>query len=395
MKTETETVAVKEKEIEPSLLAAEWLLHSGIQNEDPDPRTKGGVNAWYDFNTDTRPFLYSEITGYAINAYLFFHAVTKDNAYLERAQWAGEWVIRNAHGVTGLMLTRLYHEHAKQAYYDSWIFTFDQWMIIFGLANLAKVAGDASYLEKAELMAQFLIEHTLRKDGSMYPVYDLDGMKPAASDDKWSRQSGSFHAKALMGLGRLYAMTHSEIYLKCAKRLAKAAVTDQERSGRFVTQANEDSTHLHPHLYSVEGLLWHGVTQKDEPSVKAAIRGLEWALEAVDERGVLYSFYKDKKFLPCERADVMAQALRMGVIVRKRFQGNPMLGKRLELLRKKLLAYQIKSKSQQGGFFYGQDQDGSIPYHANARVTMFAAQALWLYDHFELDGQPDDLSFFV
>ena len=49
-----------------------WLLNSGIQSM--DEVTKGGFFAWYDSDEDSYPFVYTEITGYALKLLLNFSA---------------------------------------------------------------------------------------------------------------------------------------------------------------------------------------------------------------------------------------------------------------------------------------------------------------------------------
>lgn len=379
----------------PALLAAEWLLHSGIQNTSDDPRVHGGVNAWYDLKTKSYPFLYSEITGYAINALLFFHEILNDPIYLERARLAADWLIRFRDSKYGLVANRVYHETPNQPYYDSWIFTFDQWIIIYGFTNLFQITRDQVYLNAAEEIAKLLIRKTFRDDGSMYPIFNLETGQPEATNDKWSRQSGSFHAKALMALSSLYKLSGEENYLRHAAQLAKYALLNQQENGRFITQTNEWSTHLHPHLYSIEGLLSFGLFQNDRTLVKACEKGLEWILNSGEGDGSIYSFFKNDRFVPFERSDVLAQTLRMGAILLEHSDQIRQLNPKLKLVKEKLLSYQEKSGREAGGFLYGQEQDGTTHHHINAWITMFAAQALWLYDHLQTNGPKYDFRFFV
>ena len=75
------------------------------------------------------------------------------------------------------------------------------------------------------------------------------------------------------------------------------------------------------------------------------------------------------------RVDILAQALRVGSILLQH-QRAVDLKNSLEKLKTKLLSFQIAGGSQQGGFWYGQEQNGTIHYHINSWVTMFAVQAL-------------------
>lgn len=364
----------------PALLAAEWLLNSGIQDTEENKPTYGGVNAWYDLTSGSYPFVYSEITGYAVNAFLHSFHLTGDEAYAKAAKLAARCLLRHRDSKTGLVYNRIWHGASKESYYDSWIFTFDQWVIVYGLISLYEDQKDDTFRSEAEVMAQFLMESTVRDDGSFDPVYDFEKEETAATFDKWSRQPGPFHAKALMALLKLFEITKNDRYFEYAERLAKVTLTMQSREGRFITQTNEKSTHLHPHLYTLEGLMSFGLATDNKDYLDAVERGLKWVLDHCKENGEVNSFYKDNRFVPYVRCDILAQALRVGALLLRqgRLKG---YDEKLAGLRKALLRYQIVQGPQKGGFFYGQEQDGTIHYHVNAWVSMFAAQALWLYDY--------------
>lgn len=379
---------------DPAGLAFAWLLESGIQDPGETGLHKGGVNAWFDLRTQSYQFFYSEITGYAVNAFLFWYEVSGDTSYLDAARDAVDWLLNAQYPESGLIKTRVNHEVYHRSYFDSWIFTFDQWMVIYGLANLSEVMDSSPYLEHAEKMARFLIRHTVRRDGFFYPLYDVEHKQPVNPRDKWSRQSGSFHAKALLALSKLHQLTKKEEYQSCAVRLAEKTLSVQKRDGRFVTQNRDGSTHLHPHLYTLEGLLALGFIEKKDALVRAAEKGLKWVFDHQATDGSIYSFTRRGRFVPYVRADILAQTLRLGaVLVERGFLSG--YRRRLSDVREKLLTYQILEGSQKGGFLYGQEQDGTVHYHVNAWVTMFASQALWIHDHFLPSNRRYNISFFV
>ncbi len=389
------TVPKQSKGNDPVLLVSDWLLQSGIQNTDADPKFRGGVNAWYDLKKQTFPFIYSEITGYAVSAFLFIHHVLKGPIYLERAQLAANWLLRSRDPKYGFVVNRVYHPSEEKPYYDSWIFTFDQWMIIDGLCNLSGVTGDRSYLHGAQEIADRLIQKTFRHDNYMYPAVNLENGQVEAANDKWSRQPGSFHAKVLLGLNRLFNLTHDQKYLTHAFRLAERACLDQKENGRFVTQINTGSTHLHPHCYTLEGILFFGLSQNRQSLIEASKKGLEWMLNSQHDDGTLYAFFQGDQFLPYERADILAQILRLSAIMLGYFPEFQKFKPQLERLKKKMLSYQIKEGPQKGGFLYGQEENGIIHDHANAWVSLFALQALWLYDQSQTHDFKYDFSFFA
>ncbi len=387
------TSPVSKEQLSPARAAFAWMLHSGIQDLSSAPEKKGGVNAWFDVRTQSYPFLYSEITGYAVNAYLFAHTQTGEPAYLAAARMAADWLIRQEFPENGLIRTRVNHDHFRTPYFEEWVFTFDQWIIVYGLVCLAEAAKDKTYLNHACRMADFLLKETVRPNGLFFPVYHIGRKEPEATGDKWSRQSGGFHAKALMALDKLQELTGNPAYTAAAKKLFTATLQLQQPDGRFITQDSEGSTHLHPHLYTVEGLLQHGLFHGNNDALQAAQRGVEWALKGQRADGTVFSFFKDGALQPFTRADVLAQTLRTAV----RLQQEGLLTGREESLKKlrdKLLSFQVQQGPMRGAFFYGQEQDGSIHYHLNAWVTMFAAQALWLTDH-ETESSARVIPFFI
>jgi len=394
LKNNPVTLSLSQAE-DPVLLASDWLVHSGIQDTSGNPKLNGGVSAWYDLKTKSYTFLYPEITGYAVNFLLFFQLILKDLIYQERARLAADWLIRVREETYGLIPNRVYHEVLHQPYYNSWVFTFDQWMIISGFCSLFEFTRDQVYLKTAEELAKLLIEKTFKSDGSMHPVFNLKTGQGEAANNKWSRQSGSFHAKALLGLSQLHKLTKEKEYLFRASQLARYALLNQEENGRFITQMNEKSTHLHPHLYSLEGLLSFGILQDDEKLIQACEKGLEWILNAEREDGTIYSFFKGGRFAPYERSDVLAQTLRIGAVLLERSEHIQKFKSKLQALKRKLLSYQVKTGMHAGGFFYGQEQNGTIDYHLNAWVTMFAAQALWLFERPQQNGSNYAFRFFV
>lgn len=375
--------------------ALEWFSRTEIQNRGSNPQFRGGVNAWFDLKSSNYPFIYSEITGYAVNLFLFGYSLTGNEAFLKQAELAGDWLVLARDRNCGLVINRAYYKSDHEPYYEACIFTFDQWMIIFGLCNLFEVTGNQRYGKAAQEMGSFLIQHTFLKDGSMYPMVDLKTGQPSAAHDKWSRQPGSFHAKALLALHRLYVIGGNEDYFACAKRLAQYALSQQKKEGRFVTQTNEQSTHLHPHLYSMEGLMYFGLAQNDSQILQTCERALSWVLDSESEDGTTYSFFKEGKFVPYERADILAQTLRLGSLLRGRLEHQKNLQSKLERLKSKLLSYQVKEGAQRGGFLYGKEQDGTVHDHVNAWVTMFALQALHWYDSPSESDSRDYFHFFI
>src|SRR5215813_4986566 len=114
--------------------AFNWLLRSGIQDNSEDLAYRGGLNAWCDLKDQSYPFISSEITGYAVNAFLFYHRLSCRPEYFRAARMAADWLTRHADPNCGLVPTRLNHSSFNLPYYSSYVFTFDEWIIAYSLA---------------------------------------------------------------------------------------------------------------------------------------------------------------------------------------------------------------------------------------------------------------------
>jgi len=375
----------------PSLLAGEWLMHSGIQNVSTQPELRGGVHAWMSLTSHQPAFLYSEITGYAVNAFLFLHDISGVDEYRERAQMAADWLLRMRTNDSELVATRPIQNPGDESYFNSTVFSFDQWMIVYGLCSAWNVFHKTEYLDQAKNMADFLLVHTVKDNGSFYPMFNLERQTPEEPRDKWSRQGGSFLAKALLGLEALYHHTGDRRYFECACKLADSALKDQQPDGRFVTQWDNGSTHLHPYCYTLEGLLPFALKQGRKEIIAAVVRAFNWVLEAQQTNGGIYAFFVDGSFRPFERADVLAQVLRLGSILTTVLPELKNQKNKLKKLRDRLISYQITSGPHKGGFLYGQEENGMIHYDVNTWTTMFAAQSIWLHD----TSEKYDFNFFV
>src|SRR3989339_8167 len=346
---------------------ADWMTSSGIQSPD------GGVYAWYDVETGKHSYLYSEITGYAVTAFLYLHKLYNRIEYVERAEKAAEWVIKNALSDCGGVKTRYFTDKDSVDEHTSFsggnIFSFDTAMVLYGFANLYKTTNKTIYLEYAKKMADFLVETMQKPDGSFIAIYNEKTGSVSNSTKKWSTQSGSFHAKNALGLVATYEITKDERYKDAAVKVCEFALTRQEESGRFITDTASLCTHMHPHCYTIEGLSFVGSTFGIEKFTKAAERAAYWALSRTDENGINETYFPaTDTFSDFQRSDVLAQVLRMGLLFVK--------DQSIDHLAKVLLKYRTDQdhNGEKDGFFYSSTHE-----HVNFWCTMFALQALSIY----------------
>ncbi len=359
--------------------AVDWLLNSGIQNTSGDHA--GGFNGWFDLDAGSYPFVYSEITGYGITTLLFAHSIRKENIFIGRAELAARWVIGRAMHECGGARTRAYNSNPDAAYSfeNNIIYIFDNGMILPALVNLHSITGKGEHLEAAKRIADFLISMQ-KPDGMFYAAYDANNDRRIDSSAKWSSQSGSYHAKLAIGMADLYKTTKEEKYRQSAESICNASLKLQDNSGRFVTQKDEKSTHMHPHCYSAEGLLYAGATLNESRFIDSAAKATRWSLESqLPSGGVPCKFASG--FNTNERSDTLAQVLRLAVYLNS--VGLIKFEKEIERLHARLLDFQKKDGAHKGGFFYGTELDGTRRNHINSWCSFFALQALQMHAHFK------------
>lgn len=350
---------------DPLELASRWLVNSGIQS------SGGGVYAWYDLKEKAYSYVYSEITGYAITTLLYLTDIFNDRNFIKKAEAAASWILNKSVHQSGGVKTRLYNddERADNAYsfVGKNLFSFDTGMVLYGMINLYKKNGKEEFLEASKRMADFLTDIMQNEDGSLSAVYNAETGEKKETLDKWSNQRGSFHAKISLGLLDLFCVTNEEKYKISAIKLCTYAVSMQEKTGRFITNKGDNTTNMHPHCYSAEGLFYAGVLLKDSQFTKSAARATKWIFDNLSIDGINELYYPQYgKFSDFQRSDVLAQALRLGII----FGADK---EQIENLKSKLLQYQLtgEESNQSGGFLYSRGSS-----HINSWCTMFAMQAL-------------------
>ncbi len=358
-------------------LAENWILNSGIQNLEGEQ--KGGFNSWYDLEHKKYEFLYSEITGYGITMLLYLNRLNPDKMLVERAKLAANWLLSRALHESGGIKTRHYYDtdRANHDYsFESGIlYAFDNGIVAYGLVNLYNVTKEGKYLKAAENISKFLIERMQKESGEFYASYDAKSSKLMDDDSKWSTQSGSYHAKIALPMIEMFKITKDDAYRKSAINVCNAALRMQQDDGRFITYRTEKDTHIHPHCYSAEGLLYAGLRLQREDFIQGAAKAAEWVLNNTEEGGsikCLYSFSK-KMFVTYERCDVLAQTLRLASFLQK--MGKIKDNGRISRIMERVINFQKSDGVQKGGFYYGMDTNKPLPY-LNSWCTMFALQAL-------------------
>ncbi|MCK5450137.1 MAG: glycoside hydrolase family 88 protein [Candidatus Omnitrophica bacterium] len=363
-------------------MAKKWVMDSGIQND--KGYNRGGFNSWFDLETEEYPYVYSEITGYGITTLLFLHRFFTGN-FVERSVLAADWLLVNALHECGGVKTRQYQHDMEESESYSFesgnIYAFDNGMVLYGLVNLYKECGEKKYLEFAKKIADFLIRTMQKEDGLFYASYNPETEEKEDVFLKWSSQSGSYHAKLALGFTDLFDVTKDDVYKDAVMKLCYASLKFQDSNGRFITSHEDESTHLHPHAYSAEGLLYAGIYFGNEEFILSAEKAVVWALNNQRQDGGIPKKYNNGNFVELYRTDILSQILRLALVLQKLGRLDKKYVQSIKKLREKLITFQYSGDdSQSGGFYYGFTLDGAKKKHINSWCSMFALQALILYE---------------
>ena len=381
-----------------------WLLHSGIRITDAPDR--GAIYGWKNLGGSSSssshslayPFIYSEITGYAVTFFSWLYSELKTDESIQSAKLSADWIIKNMASSSASLLV------AGQAQEDGFVgkgdisnqvYAFDNGVIIFGLLSLYKLTNDSILLAAAEKITNSLIQHFFYESSKVISSALLDtNFKPVLyGKGKWSTLPGPYHSKLALAFLELYRITNNNLYSKVAEALCNFAMTFQKPGGRFITNPDaENDTFLHPHLYACEGLIYAGINDQHNTNdyLNAGLKGLVWAMQQIKPNGGLPRRStgeegenideKEKE----EQSDCMAQLLRLLIIcdsdlLKKMLKGKDddddmMIDKSIELLHRRLLDFYISSGSDRGAFKYHLSLKSACSW-----CTMFSSQAIRLW----------------
>ncbi len=365
--------------------AAHWFIQSGIQISSNDPRLNGGYASWYEQDTESSPYVYSEITGYMLTMLCTLWERTGNTLYLNSAIRAGEWFIETVNEPTGgfRCLYPLYS--TRFDYKNNQIYTFDCGVILNGLMCLHRITKQPSYLASAVTMADWLVNVAQKPSGAFSPVYNIEKQEFSESDTEWSLCAGSYHSKIAIGLLNLYDLTRKAKYRNAAIKGCDFALTFQQPDGRFVSFPTQGGTNSHPHAYSAEGLWVAGTYLGREDYLYASAKATQWLLNLQSPEGIIPRHYHHGEALYHERVDVLSQTLRLAVIHLAEKRLPQELQHNINALLPAILRNQARTDDKRtgGAFYFGRLSNGEIMPHANVWVTAFALQALMLYHDYQ------------
>lgn len=364
---------------------ADWLTQSGVQVVSDNPLHSQGFAAWYEADTQTMPYVYSEITGYLTTMMCHLYDMTGEQRFLESAVGAADWLLRTTHAETGGFRCLFPLKLTRFDYKNSQVYIFDTGVIISGLVDVYRATGEQKYLIAAKKAADWIVDKAQKPSGGFYAVYDTDKSEFFESDSEWSLCSGSYHTKVAIGLINLYDATQNPIYKDAAIKACDFALTFQQEDGRFISFPSEGGTNSHPHAYSAEGLWVVGKVLERQDYLDASAKAAAWLLQWQSEEGYVPRHFHNGEPLYNERVDILAQTLRLAAIhiAEGRLEHSTETNTKLEKLLTVITRNQATSSDKRidGGLYFGRLSNGEQMQHVNVWVTAFAIQAFALYNN--------------
>lgn len=352
----------------------EWLLNSDIKIK--TGIDKGALYGWKYLDPPSYPFVYSEITGYAISCYSWIYSELRQEKALEAAKQAAEWVIRKMDSEHLLVAGyRRLDTFTEKGDLSNQIYLFDNGMGMNGLLNLFRLTGNEKYLTEARNMADSLVKHFFKNSTFNVALIDKLHRPKRVLNSKWSAAAGPHHSKLSFGLLTLSKYDDNPIYKKFSDSVCEYAISLQNSDGSFATIFNSNIIQMHPHLYACEGLVYSGIFLSSEEYFRAGLRGIIWAVHQFNDKGVLT---KDNSKSSTEQSDIISQLLRLVILCHShllKFFDRSTLTDTIDNLHERILTYCILSNDvNRGGIKYQPNLASTCSW-----CTMFCMQALWLW----------------
>lgn len=339
-----------------------WLLESGIQI--PDGPQQGGIAGWLD-SQGMPEFVYLEIAGYYLTSMTWLASAAASSPHRAaaarvRARLTLRWITRTLCAPTASTVppTRLHLRSGRVDWRNGGLFSFDLAMAARGVMASRVVAHSR---DRRPTVARLwtLLDGISRDTAVMQshePVEGADVPLP----DRWSTRPGPHHLKAAAGLLQVpHHAVGSTLRRVC------------QRTCEHWTAAMSDSwpcQELHTLFYGLEGMLIRAGTASEGSEPELATIAVLYArlmeLQAPD--GTLPETITGGAV----RSDVLAQALRVGLMLRsRRHLESDEWAERLAALTAALMGF----VRPDGAVLFAQDQEIT-----NAWCAMFAHQALRL-----------------
>jgi hypothetical protein len=320
--------------------AGRWFLRSGIRD------ARGGVARYYRSDLGQNMPVSTEITGYAVSALSYLHALTGEDAYQAAAMESGRFLADTAWDE--LSHTFPFEIGSTLAYF------FDVGIIARGL-----LATGAEEFRPRVQDATLSLAFDFLGDGVFHPIIELPDKQPLKYEKQWSRSPGCYQLKsalAWLGVGDEHAVRMFDAALNSALSTHEAFLPGDDDPQRVMDR-------LHPYCYFMEALLYRS-------------QCAEVVKQGIARTGALL-----REISPAfERSDVCAQLLRVRLCAHH-LGMVPLNEEAAAEEASRVAEYQASSDDPHlhGGFWFGR-RGGEITPYMNPVSTAFCMQALALWE---------------
>lgn len=335
-----------------------WLLSPAVLRAAPMLPGLGVINwAWPDGNHDG---LYPEICGYYLQ--FLVQAAHLNCTSDTDCRAAAEQIVAflEAAGPNGDPLTLYHADMANSDWRNACLFVFDLSIIVRGL-NLVRARWG---LVPDALFDRYLNRTASLVDGDRLASHRLRP-RPSAGHptipEKWSTMTGVHHVKAAAALLGLHELTTLKPVLE-ATLAEEAGLLDREGAGRL--------HELHPFLYLIEGWLTIWGQAGNVLALDRAEDAFLLLLPEIDPVTGHTPPIAGRLDLPV-RSDVLAQALRAGVILQGAGRLQETVAPDWPDRRQALLHLLLERQAPDGGMTFD-----VLNLHRNSWVSLFTWQAL-------------------
>ena len=275
--------------------AIRWLSESDIVNKDEQSASFGGINNGYFWRDKTYQYVYNEITGYAINAFINLYKWLDDEKYLQYSKNAADYLIglqardKNTFEYGAIPHSLIWPDLKNvQKYYS-----FDNAMILHGMVNLHKITNDKKYSDACLGIGNWLLKMQ-KEDGAFYSHYDAERKIIKHENDEFWFDNGCLHVKNAIGLMCLNHIPDQKKYFNAGLKVCNWGKRLLGRDGVFWVNQRKKYVFTHAHSYATEGYLYAYYLSKKQEYLNIAKKAAEALIALQNHDGSLFRIYKNK-----------------------------------------------------------------------------------------------------
>jgi hypothetical protein len=354
---------------------ARWISDSGIQISSGEDQ--GALCAWIERPSGSPSFLYAEITGYLISMITNLRHTSNEPQWISMACDAGNWLVSVAQHASGLILGRKYGGPNEDffSFENRHVALFDNCAVGYGLMNLYKMTGEQRYLQHALEIADVCLDVFFDEDCRLLgPVFSINERAICEQQDHWSAHTGSFLLKCTLFLVSASRESRDPRLSQAVDTLLSLALERQLEDGRFRTSRSAMETHLHPHSYTIEGLLLLAYEFQRADLLDRAKVAIEFSFRVCmsDPAEIMHSWPTADYYCGASlRCDAIVQSLRAYYIMKLIDDSYaPNWEDQVDQLVTIVDSFGLAG----GGTSYGRSTNGSLIEHANSWCHIFRVE---------------------